>query len=497
MTRTPEQLREDLLAIWQAGVEGVKPDRLVRESVSLKDDDLEVCGLRYPLAEIDRIVVVGGGKASGSMAESLESVLEPILERKNVVGWINVPEDAAKPLRRIRLHPARPLGVNEPTEAAATGTREMIRLLESLTPGDLCLNLLSGGGSALLPAPVPEIPLEDKLELTRFLSESGATIQELNTVRKQLSLLKGGGMKSLCRGKRLISLILSDVLGDPLDVIASGPTVSNRSTAPDALEILRRFMSKGVPPKRKPALERIVRYLERKIDDRTPLNDDDRSVDENGTMNDMQGGFVRNVVIGNLAVAVDAAGEEALRRGYSHAMHAARESEGLAEELGVHLARLAFDMRRTGPDCLIHGGEPVVRLAPPEIRGKGGRNQQLVLAALLEIMEHCDGECLGNENFPGIAILSGGTDGEDGPTDAAGAWIDPMFGRRFREARRNDPSFDPRDFLERDDAYRFFEPFGTLIKTGSTGTNVCDLRVVLVDRIAGACEESRRSTIGG
>ncbi|MDR1964232.1 MAG: DUF4147 domain-containing protein [Planctomycetaceae bacterium] len=498
MPRSPQQLREDLLAIWNAGVEGVRVDRLIRNAVSVQGDALQICGEKYPLNEIDRIVVIGGGKASGAMAESLESILAPLFGRKEIVGWINVPKNCAKPLQKIFLHPARPMGVNEPTEDAVEGTNKILDLAKNLKSGDFCFNLLSGGGSALLPAPVSEISLREKLELTRFLSESGATIQELNTVRKQLSQIKGGGLKSLCRGKRLVSLILSDVLGDPLDVIASGPTVDNSSSVHDALAVLRRFAPPVVEqvlasdPKsiandaeiaeiketetesvRQRALHRICRYFQQQ----TLSAHAEPELGANG-------GFVRNFIIGNLAAAVEAAGMEALRRGYSYAMHVSRKSEGFADEVGSHLVDLAFEMIHS--DCLIHGGEPVVKLVPPEQRGMGGRNQQLVLAALLHLMNRLGLETNSvADDFPGIAILSGGTDGEDGPTDAAGAWIDPIFWSEFRKKTATDSQFQALKFLQTNDAYHFFEPLGTLLKTGATETNVCDLRVVLVDRIAG------------
>ncbi|MDR3198087.1 MAG: DUF4147 domain-containing protein [Planctomycetaceae bacterium] len=499
MPHSPQQLREDLLAIWNAGVEGVRVDRLIRNSVSLCGDNLQIGSEHYPLNKIDRIVVIGGGKASGAMAETLESILAPLFNRKEITGWVNVPEDNVKPLRKIVLHPARPMGVNEPTEAAVEGTGKILKLAQSLSPNDLCLNLLSGGGSALLPAPVPEISLREKLELTRFLSESGATIQELNTVRKQISCIKGGGLKSLCRGKRLISLILSDVLGDPLDVIASGPTVDNTGSISDAVAVLRQFAPSIVEqvfnsdpestansneqtlPVCQRALFRICRYFQRRLQQqlqRRLLPASSAPEPNPEPEPNSQGGFVRNLIIGNLATAVEAAGSEALRRGYSYTMHVSRQSEGFAEEVGANLADLALLMKHS--NCLIHGGEPVVKLVPPEQRGKGGRNQQLVLAALLRLMNRLELETR-PDAFPNLAILSGGTDGEDGPTDAAGAWIDSVVWSEFQEKRKTDPAFQPETFLRHNNAYRFFEPLGSLLKTGATGTNVCDLRVVLIE----------------
>jgi hydroxypyruvate reductase len=181
---------------------------------------------------------------------------------------------------------------------------------------------------------------------------------------------------------------------------------------------------------------------------------------------------VTNLVIGNNALAVDAAGMEAERRGFSHAMQAATKLEGPAEEVGVHLAEMALSMKSSGgPDCLITGGEPTVRLAPPELRGKGGRNQQLVLAALGRLVKE------GKNPAEGIVLLSGGTDGEDGPTDAAGAIL---FAELIAEMRQR--NLEPDSYLRRNDAYTFFEQSGGLIKTGPTHTNVCDLRVVTVSR---------------
>ena len=473
-----KQLREDALAIWQAGVDGVAPDRLIRENVVLAADALDIAGVSYPLSDIRRIVVVGGGKASGRMAEALEAILSrPGVPE--VVGWVNVPDDCAVPLRKIRLHPARPMGVNEPTEAAAFGTERMVKLLKSLEPNDLCLNLLSGGGSALLPAPPPEISLAEKLEITRFLSGAGADIQELNTVRKQISLLKGGKMKDLCRGRRLVSLILSDVLGDPLDVIASGPTVDNPSSAADALTVLRKFKTVSATEAQKTAIQNVVRYLERRHTVPSPRGTRAGVKGEGiiATFDDL-GGWVRNIIIGNNAIAVDCAAMEAERRGYSAVSISAAKSEGLAEDVGVHLAAQAIYLKSDGdgPDCLISGGEPVVRLAPAEIRGRGGRNQQLVLAALIRL--------LNDDRFSGrIVMVSGGTDGEDGPTDAAGALLDDELIDRLRNRMQNDPTFDPQRFLETNNAYPFFETLGGLVTTGPTGTNVCDLRVLVRRRM--------------
>ncbi|HXT57603.1 MAG TPA: DUF4147 domain-containing protein [Pirellulales bacterium] len=448
MSRTAAELRRDALQIWRAGVEAVDSAKLVRETVRTDGETLWIADEPLPLGEIRRIAIVGAGKAGTGMAAGLLEALGPkLVEEKHVAGWLNVPADCVRPLPPLHLHAARPAGRNEPTAEGVAGAEAILELVGSLHAEDLCFCLISGGGSALLPAPIEGVTLADKLAVTRFLSAAGANIVELNAVRKRLSRIKGGGLARACRAGRLIALIISDVLGDPLDVIASGPTVDDRSTAEQALAVLDKFAARegGVP-------EAVFEALRRQA--------------ASGT----GGCDVRNLIIGNNAVAVDAAGMEAERLGYSHAMHASHEPEGPAEEVGRHLAGMAVRMRgEAGPDCLITGGEPTVALAAEPLRGLGGRNQQLALAACEVLQSQGDGE--------GIVLLSGGTDGEDGPTDAAGAIVDADL---IAAARLQ--GLSPVDFLRRNDAYHFFGPLGGLITTGPTHTNVCDLRVVVVDR---------------
>ncbi|MGA2618223.1 MAG: DUF4147 domain-containing protein [Thermoguttaceae bacterium] len=438
-------LRSDALAIWHAGLEAVRSERLVRRALRVEGATLAVGAERLPLGSIGRIAVVGAGKAGAGMAAAVEDLLGPrLMQEKQLTGWVNVPADCVRPLERIHLHPARPAGVNEPTPAGAAGSLEILRLVQSLQVQDLCLCLISGGGSALLPAPADGITLADKLAVTRHLSAAGATIEELNAVRKALSRIKGGGLARACRAGRLVALVISDVLGDPLGLIASGPTVEDPTPPDAALEVLRRFSAfqAGIST-------RVLDHLQAR---RNPLPPPQCRV--------------TNLVIGNNATAVEAAGQEARRRGYNPATESAERSEGSAEEVGRRLAAAALAMRAgEGPDCTVSGGEPVVRLVEPARRGLGGRNQQLVLAAL---------EALAGDGAAGIALLSGGTDGEDGPTDAAGAVLDAEL---LSAARRR--GLDPADFLARNDAYHFFAPLGGLLVTGPTHTNVCDLRVVL------------------
>lgn len=464
--------REDLLAIWQAGLDGVGVQQLMREHLVFADGGLSIARSAYPLAGDARLVVVGAGKASGRMAAALETLLDEAVasngfQPPRIEGWINVPDDCAPPavppLRDIVLHGARPAGVNEPTEAGVEGTRHIVRLVETLRPQDLALCLISGGGSALLPAPIEGVSLAEKQELVRFLTANGANIGEINIVRKQLSRVKGGGLARRCPG-RLVTLILSDIPGDPLDLIASGPTVPDPHTPAEALDILRRY---AVP------LPNLYTVLERAAE---------RRGDKVSSVSAASSATVRNVLIGNNATAVDAAGTEAVRRGYSPVMVSATECEGEVGDLARHLLDVAQDMlersrsqRPTAPDCFLSGGEPVVRLAPEAQRGLGGRNQQLVLAVLVALLESGG---LRDNDHPGFAMLSCGTDGEDGPTDAAGAFFDAeILAKTLAALRRSE--LDPRDFLLRNDAYHFFEQVGGLVKTGPTGTNVCDLRIIL------------------
>ncbi|MFO7904443.1 MAG: glycerate-2-kinase family protein, partial [Pirellulaceae bacterium] len=225
-----QQLREDALSIWHAAVDAVASDRLVRDNVHPSRHDLRIAGTTIPLDNLERIAVVGAGKAGAGMAAGLEAALGPRLLRR-VRGWVNVPADCVRSLRAIHLHAARPAGVNEPTPAGVQGCEKILELVSSLDENDLCIGLLSGGGSALLPAPSTGVTLDQKVAITKHLSGAGANIQQLNTVRKQLSRIKGGGLARACHAGTLITLIISDVLGDPLDVIASCAGSPRRRTS--------------------------------------------------------------------------------------------------------------------------------------------------------------------------------------------------------------------------------------------------------------------------
>jgi glycerate 2-kinase len=459
MPRSPNELHADALRIWHAGLAAVQSDRLMRGSVRIDAGRL-VLGKPgeeedpIDLGNVRRITVVGAGKAGAGMAAALEEILGPELAaEKQLSGWLNVPADCVRLLERIHLHAARPAGVNEPTAEGVAGTEEILRIVGNLGPDDLCIVLLSGGGSALMPAPIEGVLLADKLAVTRFLSAAGADITELNTVRKQLSRIKGGGLARACNAGRLLSLIISDVLGDPLELIASGPTAADSSTPQDAIDILNKFHAEDarIAPS-------VFDILRKRVGENRPPWRHRR---------------VTNLLIGNNETAVLAARAEAEQLGYRCYANSAATPGGFAEAIGAQLVSLSDlavrDKLRSNErlsQCFIQGGECAVKLAPPSERGLGGRNQQTVLAALIELQKR---------DAKNVVILSGGTDGEDGPTDAAGAFVDQAV---IDETHRR--GLDAAEYLRRNDAYHFFEPLDALIKTGPTHTNVCDLRVVLV-----------------
>ena len=441
-------LRADALAIWRAGVDAVDSSRLVRNVIRAEGPVVDICGHRCDLSGGGRICVVGGGKAGAGMASGLEQALGADLVSEKVSGWLNVPADCAAPLSAIHLHSGRPAGVNEPTAEGVAGSERMLEMVAGLRSEDVCVVLLSGGASALLPAPVNDISLADKQDVTRLLSRAGADIRELNCVRKHLSRIKGGRLAQACRAGTLIALIISDIVGDPLDIIGSGPTVPDPSTAADALAVLQKYDPGG---RDTPAP--VVEYLtQRSSADSAPA----------------AGPRVFNHVIGNNRVALDAAAAEAQRRGYD-VVAIDSDVEGEAADVGRDLARRCRELSADSAAhkrCILSGGEPVVRLAKSDRPQKGGRNQELALAAVVECRA---------SGMPGVCLLSGGTDGEDGPTDAAGAIADDAI-----IAAAKSRNLDPATFLADHNSYAFFEQVGGLLKTGPTHTNVMDVRVGLI-----------------
>jgi hydroxypyruvate reductase/glycerate 2-kinase len=439
------RLREQARAIWNAGVAAVDPRRLVLDALTVPNTSL-----RTAIEKAKRIVVVGGGKAGAPMAEAVEEALADRLDR--LTGVVNVPAEAVRPLRAIRLHPARPAGTNHPTAQGVAGAGEQLALAAGTGSADLALCLLSGGGSALLPAPAEGITLADKQEVTRLLHASGATINEMNCVRKHLSRYKGGRLAQRFADNKtpLWTLILSDVIGDPLDVIASGPTAPDPTTFADACAVLENY---GLRDRASPAAWSLLQRGQAGQISETP-----KSALPN----------VHNLVLGNNAHALAAARSRAEALGYV-VLDLGSFIEGETSQVALVFAALIRSIRSDGvpvqpPACILSGGETTVTLGKDH--GKGGRNQEFVLAAVCK---------LGASGLHGVVVLSGGTDGEDGPTDAAGALADAGT-----LARAGQLGLHPAGFLARHDAYAFFDATGDLLRTGLTGTNVMDLRVILL-----------------
>ena len=426
-------MRQHAIDIWNAGVEAVRPRPLVvRALESLGDAEREA------LERAPHIHVVGCGKAGAAMATGLEQALFSRLD--SISGSVNVPAGSHADLQRIRLQEARPAGSNFPTAGGVAGAEEMLALLAGAGPDNVAICLISGGGSALLPAPVEGITLAAKLAVTQLLHGSGATISEMNCVRKHLSRVKGGRLAEAFRGKLLLSLIISDVVGDPLDVIASGPTAPDPTTFAEAIAILeRRDLWDRVPVE-------VRQHL--MAGERGDVAETPKALQRN----------VRNLVIGSNTVALQAAQRRAEALGY-RVVNLGSDIEGetvtVARAMAEHVRAVAGS-----PVCILSGGETTVTLGASP--GKGGRNQEFVLAMLVE---------LGRDGMRDAVVLSGGTDGEDGPTDAAGAVAD---------AGTLDRGSDAPGHLLRHDAYPYFAETGDLLKPGLTGTNVMDVRVLLI-----------------
>ncbi|HMF11402.1 MAG TPA: glycerate kinase [Gemmataceae bacterium] len=442
MSVPPTESRKHALAIWQAAVAEAEPTALVRAALAEPS-------LHSWLGHAQRILVVGAGKAGAAMSAGVEEALGDGFER--IEGTVNVPAEEVRPLRRIRLHAARPAGTNQPTAEGIVGTQEILRLVRSAGPDDVVLCLLSGGGSALMPSPVKGVALEDKQEITRLLHACGATINEMNCVRKHLSEVKGGRLARGFAGRALVSLIISDVIGDPLDVIASGPTTPDPTTFADALAVLEKYRLKARTP------ASILRHL------------GDGILGEVEETPEKLPATVRNIVIGNNARSLGAAQQAAESLGY-RVLNLGSFLEGETRHVAMALAGIVRSIRADGrpcspPACVLSGGETTVTLTADH--GLGGRNQEFVLAVLAY---------LGQAGIRGVVALSGGTDGEDGPTHAAGAIADEATLERAATL-----GLLPVAYLARNDAHHFFDATGDLLRTGLTHTNVMDVRVLLVE----------------
>ena len=438
-----KKLREDALAIFNAGVKAVDPVDAIKRYLRLEDGILSVENRTYDLTKYKGVYIIGAGKASAAMAQPLEDILGDRIKGSAV----NVKYEHGVPLKIIRVNEA---GHPVPDEAGLRSTKQIIQLLQQTGDKDLVICLISGGGSALLPCPAEGLTLENKQRVTRHLLEVGATIQEINAVRKHISQVKGGQLARLAYPSTLISLILSDVIGDNLDSIASGPTVPDSNIFSDCLHILDKYNIRQEIP------AGILEHLERGAKG---------EIKETPKAGDPVFKKTQNVIIGSNIMAVKAARQKAQELRY-HSLILSSFIEGETREVAKVHAAVAKEILSTSspvsrPACVISGGETTVT-----IRGKGlgGRNQEFTLASAIEI-----------DGLEDVVILSGGTDGTDGPTDAAGALAD---GKTVRRAKKL--GLDAGYHLRQNDSYHFFEPLGDLLITGPTYTNVMDLRLVIV-----------------
>lgn len=472
MTGQITRLREDLAVVRDAALAAVRPGPLVARRVAMVAGELLVDGrpLAPPLAVgRGRIAIVGGGKAAAGLAAGLVEVLAAGgVAAGRITGVVSVPGGSGRRLGGVEIRETRPPAENLPTPAVVAATREMLALVATLGPDDLAVAVVSGGGSALLAAPRQGVTLEDKIAVTRFLSGAAADITELNVVRQAASDVKGGGLARACTAGRLLVLVLSDVIGDPLGVIASGPCMPVAAPAASALDVLERFGALDVAP----TFTTMLRAEASRAD--SAAAPADRSATEACTESwtTPRGCRVDHVLLGTNATAVEAAARAAERLGYQVTIRpAAPGTSEPAEHLGRRLAHEGLALVEATaaegrPRAIIEGGEAVVRL--PADHGRGGRNQQTVVAALADRLVS------GALWPPGLLVASLGTDGEDGPTTAAGGLADAGVVTRIREL-----GLDPAAAAARCDALPLLEAAGGLVVTGPTGTNVADVRIVL------------------
>ncbi len=425
--------------VFEAGTRSALPYAAVKEVLRRRRDTLSVRGVNYPLKGA-RVIVVGAGKASALMAKAAGEVLGKVLSDGLVIVKYG---HLARGVQRIKLaEGGHPL----PDARGAAATKRLVRMVEGATEKDIVIGLFSGGGSALLAAPFPGISLKEKIATTDLLLRCGADIGEMNAVRKHISMVKGGQLARLARPARMVNLLLSDVIGDRLDVIASGPAVPDSSSFKMAWRVVEKY---GLVEKLPAAVRiRLQQGAGGELAD-TPKKGDPLFK------------RVRNLVIGSNSIALGAAAAEAKKLGYRLQVVKKPMMGEASDYARRFLKRALKGARKRRPYCLIAGGETTVTVRG---KGKGGRNQEFALAVLRELA--------GKE---GVLVFSAGTDGTDGPTDAAGAGA---WSGLLETASRK--GLRPEDYLRNNDAYNFFRKAGGLYKSGPTGTNVMDLAMVLV-----------------
>jgi hydroxypyruvate reductase len=444
-----ERLHADARDFFQASIKRVNSYEAVRRFVR-RDGETLILGrenettIELDLAKYRHIYLVGGGKATAPMARAMEDILSGRIS----VGLINVKYGFTEELSFTEIVEAdHPL----PDENGVEGTGRILSLLKGAGDSDLVFSLISGGGSALLPHPAGHIHLEEKQALTRRLLACGASIDEMNAIRKHISSSKGGQMARAAYPATTINLMLSDVVGDKMDVIASGPFVPDMSTFSDAWKVLEKYRIVDEIP------DSVRKHLQQGMKGQIP---------ETPKENEPIFQRVHNYIIGSNILALEAAALEAQRRGYATLILSSMVEGETKEVARVHAA-IAKEVVKTGrplaiPACIISGGETTVTIRG---NGLGGRNQEFCLAAAMDL----------EDLPPRVVFLSGGTDGNDGPTPAAGAVVDPLTVSRGRKM-----GLDARAYLENNDSFHYFEKLNALVMTGPTNTNVMDVRIVLV-----------------
>ena len=433
--------RRLILEALEAALSAADPRVCVNKNVKLNGKTLHIMGIKYCLNEFDSIHVIGAGKASGYMAEALFGTLQDRITN----GLVIIPENLKTRLQTGKIEiwkASHPI----PSHKGVRGVKKMLECVSNLTERDLVICLISGGGSALMPLPYDDLTLENKQDLTSDLLKSGANIYEINAVRKHLSSVKGGRLAEKLQSAHIVSLIISDVIGNRLDTIASGPTVPDSTTFNDVIHVLKKhglWNSLSI---------KVKRVIEKGLSGTIPETPKPSSrIFRN----------VRNFVIADNEQACKAALNQLRSRGI-HTKLLTTSLQGEARDVGRYVASLGerINNRKRKPAALIMGGETTVTVTG---KGKGGRNQELVLAA-----------SIGISGLRNAVLASLGTDGIDGNSDAAGAIADTFTIKRAERL-----NLDPQKFLQNNDSYSFFKRLGDTIQTGPTGTNVDDLLVLL------------------
>ncbi len=444
-----DEMRRIAKTLFSKSLSAVDPSKILKERIRIEKDCLSIkmeggSEKIFDLRGFDKIFLAGTGKASNSMARAIEELFGDRVTK----GVITAKYGHLLPLKQTQVIEA---GHPIPDRNGYKGARKIQRLLKESGPNDLVIFLLSGGGSALLPFPADGIDLKEKQEVTQFLLDSGADIKEINTLRKHISRLKGGWVAKWAYPSTVIAFILSDVVGDQLDVIGSGPTVPDPSTFEEALMILKKYdLLNEVAPS-------IRKYLQ---------SGKEGKVEETPKPGEAAFEKVFNILIGSNILALREAKREADSLGFNTVILSS-SIEGETREASRFHAAVAKEVISSGnpvckPACILSGGETTVTIKG---NGRGGRNQEFALAGAIEI-----------SGIEKIVLLSGGTDGTDGPTDASGALADHTTVQRAKTLGLN-----ARAHLDNNDAYPFFQKLGDLLITGPTHTNVMDVRIILID----------------